>query len=242
MNDGECSKRVVVVTGGARGIGRATVDRFLAAGAHVVVGDILPAPEDLDAHGAVTYLHCDLSDAGSIGGFAQRILDEFGHVDVLVNNAATGFDFVDLLDTSRETWDAIHHTNLRGPALLAKELLPSMIARRSGVVINVGSCSAVDPEPGHTAYASSKAGLHAFTRALAKEVGKHGIRVVCVAPGWIATEIAMPAAADREWIKANVALGRPGDPDEVAEVIRFLASDAASYITGATIIVDGGMV
>jgi 3-oxoacyl-[acyl-carrier protein] reductase len=112
---------------------------------------------------------------------------------------------------------------------------------KGGVIINIASCSAFTPEGGHTAYAASKAGLMAFTKCLAREVGRYGIRAVSVVPGWIATESNPPREEDRGWLAENVSLGRVGKPAEVAEVVWFLAGEAASYVTGQAVIVDGGM-
>jgi NAD(P)-dependent dehydrogenase (short-subunit alcohol dehydrogenase family) len=217
------------------------MQRFVAGGDHVVVADILPEPADLPQEKPVTYYGVDLSAPAEVERFAAELASGFGCVDVLVNNAATGFQFMDLVDTPQEYWGRVQGTNLRGAALLSKALLKGMIARREGVIINIASCAAFQPEGGHTAYASSKAGLVAFTKCSAREVGRYGVRVVCVIPGWIGTESNCPSEGDEEWLANNVSLGRAGPPEEVAEVVWFLASGAASYITGQSIIIDGGM-
>ena len=233
--------RRVVVTGAARGIGRAILDRFVAGGDHVVAADVLDAPPHASTEPA-TYYRVDLSNPVALGAFAAAVTDVSRPVDVLVNNAATGFECVDLVDMSQEHWDRIQDTNLRGAALLSQLLLRGMLRQRRGVIVNVASCAAFVPEPGHTAYGASKAGLVAFTRCLAREVGKSGIRVVCVVPGWIGTEGNRPDAAGRAWIERNVSLGRHGEPEEIAEVVWSLASDQASYISGQAVVVDGGMI
>lgn len=234
------ARKIAIVTGGARGIGRAIVERFLADGMKVVIADVLPEPPGLSALGSVSYFHCDLARLEDIQSFADEVVRSIGGVDVLVNNAATGFQFVNLAEMTPDYWDMVHQTNLRGAAFLSRSVLQNMIAKRTGVIINIASCAAFEPEAGHTAYASSKAGLVALTKCLAREVGQYGIRVVCVIPGWIETEANVLNEQDRKWVEANVSLKRAGKPSEVAEVVRFLASDAASFISSQSIIVDGG--
>ena len=232
--------RIVLVTGGARGIGQAIARRFINGNDYVAIADVLPFPGRFERSDAVSFHSCDLADAQQVRTLAQSVLLRYGQVDVLVNNAATGFQFVNLADMGIEHWDNVQDVNLRAPAWLSRALLSNMIARKKGVIVNVASCAAFQAEAGHTAYAASKAGLVALTKCLAREVGRYGVRVVCVVPGWIATEDNLPGERDRQWLAENVSLGRVGTAEEVAEVVWFLASDAASYITGQSIIVDGG--
>lgn len=233
--------RKVLVTGGARGIGRAIVERFLAGGDQVVVVDKLPRPESLSDRTGLSYYQVDISAAAQLIAFTRDLASTFPNIGVLVNNAATGFQFTRLEDIQLEQWDEIQNTNLRGAAVLSKACVEKMIPAGKGVIVNVASCSAFSPEAGHTAYAASKAGLVAFTKCLAREVGAFGIRVVCVIPGWIETETNMPTQEDEQWLADNVSLKRCGRVEEVAEVVWFLSGDSASYITGQSLIVDGGM-
>ena len=234
------SERTIVVTGAARGIGRAILERFVADGDHVIVADILPQPTDLESE-CITYYTVDLSDPTKVEWLAGAVTKRFGGIDVLVNNAATGFQYVDLINITQEYWDRVQGTNLRAAALLSKSFLKGMIDKGKGVIVNIASCAAFQAEGGHTAYASSKAGLVALTKCLAREVGRQGVRVVCVVPGWIGTEDNLPSEQDEPWLAHNISLGRVGEPREVAEVVWFVASEAASYVTGQAIVVDGGM-
>jgi NAD(P)-dependent dehydrogenase (short-subunit alcohol dehydrogenase family) len=235
------SQRIVIVTGAVRGIGRAILGRFVAGGDHVVAADVLSKPTDLWEGNLITYYNIDLSSPAEVEQFVEKVTSDFEYIDVLVNNAATGFQFIDLVNITQKYWDHVQATNLRAAALLSKSFLRGMIARGEGVIVNIASCAAFQPEGGHTAYASSKAGLIALTKCLAREVGRCGIRVVCVIPGWIGTETNLPSEQDKEWLANNISLGRVGKPEEVAGVVWFLASEAASYITGQSVVVDGGM-
>lgn len=234
------NKKVAVVTGGARGIGRAIAKTFLKDDIHVIIADILPMPEVFKEETNVSYYSCDISDLDDLNSFVEGIHEEFDRIDILVNNAATGFQSVDLVDMSLDHWDEVHDTNLRSAAFLSKKLLEGMIEKRSGVIINISSSSSYIPEAGHTAYASSKAGLEAFTRCLAREVGIYGIRVIAVVPGCIETETNTLSPEEKKTVSHSISLGRIGKAEEIAKVVKFLISDSASYITGQSIIVDGG--
>jgi 3-oxoacyl-[acyl-carrier protein] reductase len=247
-SDIDLSARVAVVTGGSRGIGRGVAALLASRGATVAVAYHAneAGARDLEAAAAargerVWAGPCDVSDEASVAAFFEAIKREVGPVDILVNNAAVTRDaHIVMMDTAR--WEQVLRTNLDGAYHCIRAVARGMLLRRWGRIINITSPSATMPLPGQANYAASKAGLVGLTRALARELGPHGVLVNAVSPGMIDTDMlaAMPAAARTQALGA-VPVGRVGTVEEVAQVVAFLASDAASYLNGQVIAVDGGL-
>ena len=239
---------IALVTGASRGIG-ASIARGLASdgfsigvnyarsadAAESVVSDIV------DAGGTAIAVQADVSDADAVAAMFTTVTDALGGVSVLVNNAGITDDGL-LLRMNVDQWDRVLATNLRSVYLCTKAALKPMIRARSGRVINVSSVSGISGNAGQGNYAASKAGVIGFTRSIAKEVGSRNITVNAVAPGFIATDMTDALGeAVAEGVTNQISLGRLGRPEEVASIVRYLASDDASYITGQTIVVDGGL-
>ncbi len=233
---------VILVTGGSRGIGRAIVETLAQAGARVAFtyrGATAAAQALVEAYPAhVRAYQADVTDGSRAEAIIEEIVQTWGRLDGLVNNAGITQDNL-LLRLTEAQWDAVMTTNLKGPFLYTKAALKLMLRQRKGSIVNISSIVGLSGNPGQTNYAAAKAGLIAFTKSLAKEVGSRNIRVNAIAPGFIQTD--MTANLPAEGWKDRVALGRLGQPAEVATVCAFLLSDAASYITSQVIVVDGGM-
>ena len=240
--------RRALVTGASRGIGRATAEALAAAGAAVAINYARSADEaevlgaSLRAHGAeVEVVQADVADAAQVEAMFAHLKARWDGVDIVVNNAAVTRDgFVMLM--APEAWDDVLAVNLRGAFLCARQALRPMIKRRWGRIVNVISPGALLGQDGAANYAAAKGGLLSFTRSLAREVGRYGITVNAVCPGLVDTRLIadMPPAV-RERHQAQIPLGRFGEPAEIAQAIRFLASPAASYVSGTTLAVDGGL-
>jgi 3-oxoacyl-[acyl-carrier protein] reductase len=239
--------RTVVVTGAGNGIGAATARKFAKAGALLALLDrdaagVTRTAEEIGlAGGEALAFTADVTDAFAIERLLDRVAEEWGRVDVVVNNAGIVRDAT-LEDVTDEDWEATLDVNLRGAMVVARAAVPHMLKAGRGRILSASSLVARTGNYGQTAYAASKAGLIGMTRVWARELGPKGITANVVAPGFIDTDMvkSVPAKVVEQW-KARVPAGRLGRPEEVANVYLFLASDLASFINGAVVGVDGGL-
>ena len=228
-----------LVTGASRGIGRAIAVELAAAGASVVIGyrSGKDEAEALAAEIGGRAVQADVSDPAE----AARLVEEAGDVDVLVNNAGVTRDGL-LVRMSDEDWRTVIDTNLASVFYTCRAVTRPMMRRRAGAIVNISSVVGVHGNWGQTNYAASKAGIIGFTKSLARELGSRNIRANVVAPGYVKTQLTdvLPEEATGAMLE-NTPLGRLGDPEDVAGAVRFLCSDAASFITGEVLLVDGGL-
>jgi 3-oxoacyl-[acyl-carrier protein] reductase len=239
---------VALVTGASRGIGRAIALALAADGVSLAVNyasssakadEVVAAIEA--SGGSAVAIQADVSDEGAVAAMFDRVADDLGPVTILVNNAGITDDGL-MLRMGTEQWDRVISTNLRSVYLCTKAALRGMIRAKHGRIINISSVSGVSGNAGQANYAASKAGIIGFTKSIAKEVGSRGITVNAVAPGFIATDMTDALGEDAtDRAAEQISLGRLGTPEEVASVVGYLASDGASYVTGQTIVVDGGL-
>lgn len=248
MAERELDGRIALVTGGSRGIGAAVCAELGAAGAAVVVnysrdstGAEAVAAGVTGAGGTAHVAQGDISTAAGASELVAGVEAEIGPIAILVNNAGITRDNL-IMKLDEEDWRSVIDTNLGGAFFTCRAVARPMLKRRAGAIINMSSVVGVHGNAGQTNYSASKAGLIGLTKSLAKELGTRGIRVNAIAPGYISTELtdALPEAA-RAAILESTPLRRLGDPADVARAVRFLASDAASFITGDVLAVDGGL-
>jgi 3-oxoacyl-[acyl-carrier protein] reductase len=237
--------KVAFVTGSTRGIGLAIAKSLHAAVAKVAITgrDAAKAQEVAGGLGAGTFgVACEISDAGQVAEAIAAVEQALGPIDILVNNAGLTRDNI-LLRLSEADWDAVLDANLKGAFLTMRAVTKGMMKRRSGRIINITSIVGIIGNKGQANYAASKAGLIGLTKSAAKEYASRGILINCVAPGFIDTDMtaALPEEA-RKVLLEQIALGRLGSPDDIANTVLYLASDLAGYVTGQVLVVDGGMV
>jgi NAD(P)-dependent dehydrogenase (short-subunit alcohol dehydrogenase family) len=238
------NNKVIIITGGAQGIGAACAQRFSAEGAHVVLADVDNARGSALAHSlGAQYVRCDVGDKLDVDAMVQHTMAKHGRIDVLVNNAGI-VKAAPFLDVTEDDFDAVIRVNLKGAFLVAQAVAREMVKTGGGSVINMSSVNAVMAIPSIASYNMSKGAINQLTRVMALALADMGVRVNAVAPGTIATELAVKAVLTSEEAKARILSRTPmkrlGTPEEIADVVAYLASDASSYLTGEIITADGG--
>jgi len=244
----ELDGRVALVTGASRGIGKAIALKLSSLGSKVAVNyrdreaEAISVVEAISRQGReeAMAIRADVADTEAVKAMVQQVTDRWGKIDILVNNAGINRDTL-LLRMSEKDWDDVIDTNLRGAYLCTRFALRSMMRQGWGRIINISSIAGVMGNPGQSNYAASKGGLIAFSKSVAREMGSRSITVNAVAPGFIVTEMTDRLPPERkESILAMIPLQRFGQPEDVAELVAFLASEKAGYITGQVICIDGG--
>ena len=243
----DLSGQVAIVTGGARGLGRAIAETLSACGAKIALVDV--NAEALDetvaairqAGGTAEAFVGDVTDSQRVNQIVEEVVARLGSLEILVNNAGITRDSL-VMRMKDEQWDAVLGINLRGTFLFTRAAARPMLKGKRGRIINIASVSGLMGNPGQANYSASKAGVIGLTRTVARELASRGITVNAVAPGFIATDMAAKLGEDvLQQVKSQTPLGRLGDPQDVADAVLFLASEAASFITGHVLVVDGGL-
>lgn len=250
INDFSLAGQVALVTGAKRGLGRELALTFAGAGADVAVctrdvegGALEAVVDEVKKMGHRSLgVKADTSRKADVDNLVDKVMEEFGRIDILVNNAAVLIKGM-ILDMPEADWDRHFEVNVKGYYLVSRAVAARMVEQKKGSIINISSDLAFKAVPGHAAYCVSKAGIIMLTRALALELGPYGIRVNTVAPGMFRTELSKPNWTNPDFMKymeSITPLGRIGEPEEMTGAVLFLASDASRYVSGTTILVNGG--
>jgi NAD(P)-dependent dehydrogenase (short-subunit alcohol dehydrogenase family) len=243
--------RVIVVTGGGRGLGRAYAQRLALEGAHIVIAEIDPATGATTAAalsragGDATYIQLDVASEESTQSMAADVVDKWGRIDGLIANAglANSVGGASYNDITVDQWDRMMQVNVRGTWLTCRAVAPHMQKQKRGSIVTVSSDTTIWGSPKLLHYVTSKGAIEAFTRAMARELGPDGVRINCVAPGLLNNEATAGVPKEkREWNIQNRAIRREGMPEDIVGLVSFLLSDDASFITGQVIVADGGLV
>ena len=243
----DLSGQVAIVTGGARGLGRAIAETLSACGAKIALVNV--NAETLaetvaairQAGGTAEAFVADVTDSKRVNEVVEEVVSRLGSLDILVNNAGITRDSL-VMRMKDEQWDLVLGINLRGTFLFIRAAARPMLKAKRGRIVNIASVSGLMGNPGQANYSASKAGVMGLTRTVARELASRGITVNAVAPGFIATEMAAKLGDEvLQQVKSQTPLGRLGDPQDVADAVLFLASEAASFITGHVLVVDGGL-
>ena len=245
---GRLDQRVVMITGGGAGIGRDSALAFAREGASVAVVDVRgdraaqTAQQVRDAGGQAQPFVCDVRNAEEVQTAVDQALAAFGRIDILFNDAGTTRPG-SVLSVSLTDWEMVLDVNLRGTFLVSRAVLPQMLARGNGVIINMGSVDGLAADPNMAAYNAAKAGVINLSRSMAIDFGAQGVRTNCICPGPIGTPVILRMFTDerRAAMDAATPLGRIGKPQDIAAIAVFLASDDAAFINGTTIVADGGL-
>lgn len=242
-------KQVILVTGGSRGIGKAIALKYARNGYNVVLNyvsentDVQELAEEFKEYGSeILCIKADISKSEQVKELVKTAIEKFGRIDVLVNNAGITKDTL-LMRMKEEDFDKVIDINLKGTFLVTKEVVPYMMKKRAGRIINLSSVVGVSGNAGQSNYAASKAGIIGFTKSLAKELASRNIRANCVAPGFIETDMTNVLSDEvKQSISAQIPMKRMGTTEDVANVVYFLGNEESSYVTGQTINIDGGMI
>lgn len=243
-------KKVALITGGARGIGKKIAEKFARNGYNIVINyvsektDVNKLESDLSQNGKVEVLciKCDVTDFNSCQEMVKEAVDKFGKIDVLINNAGITKDNL-LMRMKEEDFDKVINVNLKGTFNMTKNVISYMMKKRRGRIVNISSVVGVSGNSGQANYAASKAGIIGFTKSVAKELASRNILANAVAPGFIETDMTdVLSESVKESIYSQIPLKKMGKPEEVANAVYFLGSDENTYITGQVLNVDGGMI